>query len=69
MVQRYEVEKWGQTELTKYPYGDYVEYGDYLKLEAELQELKAELQKYKDQFPDYVECSNCGSITHVEEVE
>lgn len=66
MVQRYEVEKWGQTELTKYPYGDYVEYGDYLKLEAELQELKSELQKYKDQFPDYVECANCGSVTHVE---
>ena len=69
MVRRYEVEKWGQTELTKYPYGDYVEYDDYLKLEAELQELKSELQKYKDQFPDYVECANCGSITHVEGVE
>ena len=69
MVQRYEVEKWGQTELTKYPYGDYVEYGDYLKLEAELQELKSELQKYKDQFPDYVECANCGSVTHVGGVE
>ena len=30
---------------------------------------EAELQKYKDQFPDYVECANCGSITHVEGVE
>ena len=39
MVQRYEVEKWGQTELTKYPYGDYVEYGDYLNLEAKLREF------------------------------
>lgn len=30
---------------------------------------EAELQKYKDQFPDYVECANCGSITHVEGIE
>lgn len=30
---------------------------------------EAELQKYKDQFPDYVECANCGSVTHVEGVE
>ena len=46
-------------------YEDWVEvvsYEDYAKLEAEL-------QKYKDQFPDYVECANCGSITHVEGVE
>ena len=42
--------------------GEYVTYEDYAKLEAEL-------QKYKDQFPDYVECANCGSITHVEGVE
>lgn len=42
--------------------GDYVRYEDYAKLEAEL-------QKYKDQFPDYVECANCGSVTHVEGVE
>ena len=42
--------------------GEYVSYGDYAKLEAEL-------QKYKDQFPDYVECANCGSVTHVEGVE
>lgn len=43
-------------------YEDWVEvirYEDYAKLEAEL-------QKYKDQFPDYVECANCGSVTHVE---
>ena len=39
------------------------------KAEAELQELKSELQKYKDQFPDYVECANCGSVTHVEGAE
>ena len=32
----------------------------------EQQKLIDELQKYKDQFPDYVECANCGSITHVE---
>ena len=42
--------------------GSYVKYEDYAELEAEL-------QKYKDQFPDYVECANCGSVTHVEGVE
>lgn len=42
--------------------GHWVGYEDYAKLEAEL-------QKYKDQFPDYVECANCGSVTHVEGVE
>lgn len=42
--------------------GEIVFYEDYAKLEAEL-------QKYKDQFPDYVECANCGSVTHVEGVE
>lgn len=42
--------------------GSYVKYEDYARLEAEL-------QKYKDQFPDYVECANCGSIAHVEGVE
>lgn len=31
--------------------------------------LEAELQKYKDQFPDYIECANCGSVTHVEGAE
>lgn len=34
-------------------------------LVARLAEVNAELQKYKDQFPDYVECANCGSVTHV----
>lgn len=34
-----------------------------------IKELEAELQKYKDQFPDYAECANCGSVTHVEGVE
>lgn len=42
--------------------GEYVTYEDYAKLEAEL-------QKYKDQFPDYVECANCGSVTRVEGVD
>ena len=42
--------------------GEYVTYEDYAKLEAEL-------QKYKDQFPDYIECANCGSVTHLEGVE
>lgn len=36
------------------------------ELVARLAEVNAELQKYKDQFPDYVECANCGSVTHVE---
>lgn len=35
----------------------------------EQQKMIDELQKYKDQFPDYVECANCGSVTHVEGVE
>lgn len=34
-----------------------------------IDEQQKELQKYKDQFPDYVECANCGSVTHVEGVE
>lgn len=38
-------------------------------LVARLAEVNAELQKYKDQFPDYVECANCGAVTHVEGVE
>ena len=33
------------------------------------EKAEAELQKYKDQFPDYVECANCGSVTHVEGVK
>ena len=33
------------------------------------EKAEAELQKYKGQFPDYVECANCGSVTHVEGVE
>ena len=81
MVQRYELsEKWGQPEMAKYDYGDYVEHDrfqDYVietemevaELVARLAEVNAELQKYKDQFPDYVECANCGSVTHVEGVE
>lgn len=36
---------------------------------ARAEKAEAELQKYKDQFPDYVECANCGSVTHVEGVE
>lgn len=36
---------------------------------TKINNLEAELQKYKDQFPGYVECANCGSVTHVEGVE
>ena len=62
-------------------YGDYKEldnsFQDYITttdmeiegLVSRLAEVNAELQKYKDQYPDYVECANCGSITHVEGVE
>lgn len=39
------------------------------ELVARLAEVNAELQKYKDQFPDYVEFANCRSVTHVEGVE
>lgn len=44
--------------------------GEYARVRySDLMALEAELQKYKDQFPDYVECANCGSVTHVEGVE
>ena len=44
--------------------------GEYVRVRySYLMALEAELQKYKDQYPDYVECANCGSITHVEGVE
>lgn len=88
MVQRYELsEKWGQPEMAKYDYDDYVEYDSYKELDdsfqdyitttdmeieglvSRLAEVNAELQKYKDQFPDYAECANCGSVTYVEGVE
>lgn len=58
-------------------YEDYKELDDYYQerladagkeiegLVSRLAEVNAELQKYKDQFHDYVECANCGSITHV----
>lgn len=62
MVQIYSFERYSTTELTEPVLVDFVKYEDYAKLEAEL-------QKYKDQFPDYVECANCGSVTHVEGVE
>lgn len=39
------------------------------ELVARLAEVNAELQKYKYQFPDCVECANCGYVTHVEGVE
>lgn len=39
------------------------------ELVARLAEVNAELQKYKDQFPGYAECANCGSVTHVGGVE
>lgn len=57
MVQRYNYHTRAPDDV-----GVFVTYEDYAELEAEL-------QKYKDQFPDYVECANCGSVTHVEEVE
>lgn len=61
MVQRYDV--WCIEDIFKNSHdGSYVKYEDYAKLEAEL-------QKYKDQFPDYVECANCGSVTYVEGAE
>lgn len=62
-------------------YEDYRELDDYYQerladVDKEIEglvsrpaEVNAELQKYKDQFPDYIECANCGSITHVEGVE
>ena len=57
MVQRYTYDQiFGFTPDVE---GVLVLYEDYAKLEAEL-------QKYKDQYPDYVECANCGSVTHVE---
>lgn len=60
MVQRYTYDQiFGFTPDVE---GVLVLYEDYAKLEAEL-------QKYKDQYPDYVECANCGSVTHVEGVE
>ena len=49
--------------------GKWVKFEDYQNLDLKLLEVEAELQKYKDQFPDYVECANCGSITHVEGVK
>lgn len=42
---------------------------DALDFLVRAEKAEAELQKYKDQFPDYVECANCGSFTHVEGVE
>lgn len=40
MVQRYELsEKWGQPEMAKYDWGDYVEYDSYKELEAKLREF------------------------------
>lgn len=67
MVVRYDLTEdfAGAVDITPVPdshEGRYVSYEDY-------KELKSELQKYKDQFPDYVECANCGSVTHVEGVE
>lgn len=68
MVQRYDLTEdcvSGAVDITPVPDSHewrYVSYEDYAKLEAEL-------QKYKDQFQDYVECANCGSVTHVEGVE
>lgn len=84
MVQRFDLvsgymQEWSEGEWVTYE--DYKElddsFQDYVietemevaELVARLAEVNAELQKYKDQFPDYVECANCGSVTHVEGVE
>ena len=84
MVQRYENDHGDMFQATEghwVLYEDYAEldnnFQDYVvttemevaELVSRLAEVKAELQKYKDQFPDYVECANCGSITHVEGAE
>ena len=67
MVQRYS--KYGSDNHFIDHHGKWVKFEDYQNLDLKLLEVEAELQKYKDQFPDYVECANCGSVTHVEGVE
>jgi hypothetical protein len=67
MVQRYS--KYGSDNHFGDRHGAWVKFEDYQNLDHKLLEVEAELQKYKDQFPDYVECANCGSVTHVEGVE
>lgn len=67
MVQRYS--KYGSDNHFIDRHGKWVKFEDYQNLDLKLLEVEAELQKYKDQYPDYVECANCGSVTHVEEVE
>ena len=67
MVQRYS--KYGSDNHFIDRRGKWVKFEDYQNLDLKLLEVEAELQKYKDQFPDYVECANCGSVTHVEGVE
>lgn len=85
MVQRYDTQgriDCVATDSGRYVrYDSYKELDDYYQeriadaneeigvLVARLAEVNAELQKYKDQFPDYVECVNCGSFTRVEGVE
>lgn len=72
MVRKYELKEdcvTGHIDLEEDTNGGWVRYEDYKELVARLAEVNAELQKYKDQFPDYVECANCGSVTHVEGVE
>lgn len=66
MVQRYS--KYGSDNHFIDRHGKWVKFEDYQNLDLKLLEVEAELQKYKDQFPDYVECGNCGSATHVEGV-
>lgn len=67
MVQRYS--KYGSDNHFIDRHGKWVRFEDYRNLDLKLLEVEAELQKYKDQFPDYVECANCGSVTRVEGVE
>lgn len=53
MVQRYELsEKWGQPEMAKYDWGDYVEYDSYKELERKLRN-----------FADQVLYAPCSKVT------
>lgn len=67
MVQRYS--KYGSDNHFIDRHGKWVKFEDHQNLDLKLLEVEAELQKYKDQFPDYVECANCRSVTHAEGVE
>jgi len=45
MVQRYEATtEWGEAVMSEYDFGDYVAYEDYQKLEAELEQLRQQVE-------------------------